>query len=290
MNTSQNNQSLKRKLDDTQPDTRNQKRMMYQLISDLVDGSDKTLANEFVKQVKGNVVVVCEKEKNGYVWNETTKLWNFHQYQYLSNLVGEYLEPIIEKCINYLQTEGAERKAVEDLQKALAKVRSNTDMKHIFDVSINKLIDDKFSSKLDQNMDLVPIENQKVVVLKPNQENETRERTKEDLFTFECSDFEDKLGLFNGFLEDWCTIEKDINKIRKSFTKCSFAHKLYEYAYEKNTDYLFPEQIFMRLMIQLLGKPEYIHKPYDSAKSESASYTENNLDLEFGFFGISINQ
>jgi len=75
------------------------------------------------------------------------------------------IKSAITKCIEFLEIENelhyqSRKKAVQDLQKALAKVQSNTDIKHIFDFSINKLIDIKFLSKLDQNMNVITIEKQ----------------------------------------------------------------------------------------------------------------------------------
>ena len=207
-------------------------------------GSSKILINYY----DGDIVYDSIK-KTFYLWNYDTKLWDIIYDTEI--LIGEFMEIlsyIFKKIKNSFKKDGLKESKLEKIEKALNKVKLRLEGTSIYkDIIVlfkKKCFNNNFSDDLDyKNKNLLPILNGLVIELNTL---ETRERTKEDLFTVECP----------------------VNFLGKNF-KSIYAEKFFKSLFKDDKDniktkylqmlfgYCLSGEISSKLFISLLGQAGY---------------------------------
>lgn len=159
-------------------------------------GMTKTdTADFFFRQVKQSIKIIG-KEQDVYYYNENIKLWKCVTKEVYEcsvadhfNALGKQLWRSFKKFVS-LSMDDNEDDDDEEIGKLRFKVQtkqkeldSTAYLKTIVDRSTGKLQDNHFAAKLNVNPDYLPIKNGKKVSLITG---EVSDRTKLDLFTFEC--------------------------------------------------------------------------------------------------------
>lgn len=151
-------------------------------------------SNYFANLVKDSIKIIG-KELDVYYYNSNTFLWCCVTKEVYESSIADYFNDISKTLFKCFQKFSilAEDADVEEIEK-IAKLRkavqkkqddldSTTYIKTIVDRSTGKLQDNAFATKLDSAHDYLPIRNGKKICLI---NGKIEDRTKEDLFTFEC--------------------------------------------------------------------------------------------------------
>ena len=152
--------------------------------------SDETVANAFVSLVGSNIRTIND-DGDGYVWNDGNKLWNKETAKKIMNKMIA-LDVYYEKIVNSLKS-SCEKADNADLKKyyyqlyknfltSRRSLKSATGRKNAYFIASTKLFDPDFEDIVNTKHYLFPTQNNKIIDLKTGIE---RERTKEDLFSFE---------------------------------------------------------------------------------------------------------
>ena len=161
------------------------------LMKDVFDESfsDETVAKAFVEMVKGDIIVINDAG-DGYYWNTKNCLWELKTAKALMRnitLLDEYfvsLLNLIKK--NMDETDGELAKyyygIYKNTQANRRKLKSSRGMKDTYFIASTDLYDDKFEETLNINHHLLPIKNGTIDL----STGICRDRTRDDLFSFEC--------------------------------------------------------------------------------------------------------
>ena len=165
---------------------------------------DMGMAELFVKYHKDNIKITDVKQGEGYVWKDDSLLWEPCESDEIANLIPQFLSTFYATCIkavgmkleNKEISKNEEEKLldiVKAFKKALKLSYGTTNSRKVFTQAKTKLKDLSFVDIVNTFSHLFPIKNGLVVDLKTGK---TRERTKADLFSYECNVelTNDKLG------------------------------------------------------------------------------------------------
>jgi len=146
--------------------------------------SDYGLAQIFSEIYKEKLIIIDENGE-GYLFNETEKIYVNYGTTYLSHLISKALCPIVDKYIQiYTKLEDDITKAkLREIRSVKKYILSTKGCKQIYQKVICNLLDTKFYNNLDNNDTFLPIKNGKIINIKTC---EVRDRTNKDYFTFEC--------------------------------------------------------------------------------------------------------
>lgn len=135
-------------------------------------GLSKIVLEAFHKRV----IMISNKE--GYVWNANTTLWELKDLSYMYTMTTEFLSFYIR---NQISKEHPQEYYIK-LAKVLAKVQNYNYCEQVFKIVCPKLIDSKFQSKINTSSFELPIKDNQIINLKTLQ---VRYRTEKDYFDFE---------------------------------------------------------------------------------------------------------
>ena len=171
------------------------KKNNFKDVKDLLKGDDG-LARIFYRNFAKDNVKFYDEKGNCYCFNHKTALWKEFGYKRVSNLIPEIINPIIETEISkntnirsQLDPETNKEDVkmfsgiIDELSKLIKKLSMSSFRKGIVDSLLNSCFDENFYKQLNKTKHLLPIQGNKVINLKTL---ETRKRTKDDFFTFEC--------------------------------------------------------------------------------------------------------
>ena len=161
------------------------------------DMNDNTMAKIFVKMSNDNIKVINDKG-DGYCWDETKKLWFYKTagdlMLLISNSDGLLMKALSIIIIDYKNELSALdpkdpykmvlKKNLKSSNLYKNKIQSASGVKNIFTFAKASFKDENFLNIINRNHDLFPLNNNCVIDLITG---ETRERTKEDLFSLECN-------------------------------------------------------------------------------------------------------
>lgn len=155
-------------------------------------------------------IIKMTSSKGGYSWNTSTLLWEEKDISYFNTLV---MDKLSSKILGYMNME-KNNNDLEKLSRILIKVRKIQWCKDVFETLKPRLINSEFEAKLNSSPHELPIKG-------PNKRHliidlktlKTRERTKNDLFSFEL-DVEflknDKLENANKFFSQIMGNDKEV--------------------------------------------------------------------------------
>jgi hypothetical protein len=154
--------------------------------------SDETVAKAFVSHINGDMVIV-DDEGNGFHWNEKTMLWEAKTAKALMRVITEldvYFTKVISKIREELEKDENDAnikkwwfQIYKDSQRHLKHYKNARGIKDAFFIVSTDLFNPNFCNLLNMKHHLIPTKNNKVVNLKTGEE---RDRTREDMFSFEC--------------------------------------------------------------------------------------------------------
>jgi P4 family phage/plasmid primase-like protien len=162
---------------------------------------DYGLSKLFVKAQSCNVVLDNRESLSGYVWNNTTALWQNTPKKFITPLVSAYFSPLFDAIIGYTLGRGFKPKDkkyeipktdrgidhegdfISLLLKTRKHVQNASGASQVFTLAAKDLYLEDYSMKLNRIPYLFPVLNKQVVDLKTGV---ARDRTREDMFSFSC--------------------------------------------------------------------------------------------------------
>lgn len=151
---------------------------------------DAGLANIFYNEYAKENIITTDEKGNGYRWLVKKRVWKQSESVFLENIcmreleksINKYTELILEEMKENGESEETIEKKKNMYKKVLDYVLSRKNTKNIFKSLLSSTHNDEFEGLKNQTAHLLPIKGGKVIDLKTK---EVRERTREDLFTFE---------------------------------------------------------------------------------------------------------
>jgi P4 family phage/plasmid primase-like protien len=140
--------------------------------------ADEGLSDIFVNFERENLRVVDSKG-SCYLWSDRSKLWESHHKGWISNRISTTLE----KVIRHAMEEETDEEELKQLRSLCKYVLSSSGSRAIMQKVLPKLEDLKFAETLNSDPDVLPLRDGKILLLSTG---EIRQRTREDLFSFEC--------------------------------------------------------------------------------------------------------
>jgi len=125
----------------------------------------------FIKYFKSKIIVVDIKKKVGYIWNNTTKIYEPLVFEMLINDMSGLLEKAIEFIINKINEndildddeKAKKRKFYNDIKNSINR---KTTLNNIYSFILSSYYNNKLSKKIDNNDDVIPIKNGKLIDLR----------------------------------------------------------------------------------------------------------------------------
>jgi phage/plasmid-associated DNA primase len=165
-----------------------------ELIYLINDMNENDLVNYLTNQSKDHIVVICEKSKDGYFWNEEQKLWQYFPFGCMASSLCHHWCLFIERCLEILndklENQGLDKidvmlinGKIQTFDKFQSKISFYSAMKSMYRKVFAQLVNKEFVQTLNKSPNHLPIQNQQVINLQTKQ---VRPRTKQDLFTYEC--------------------------------------------------------------------------------------------------------
>lgn len=148
-----------------------------------------------------DIVRVTEKNGNGYIFDDADKIWKYTYGNDIASIIPDILEEKIlleidkvNKLVKILDDKEYTVK-IKVLNGILQRARTYKHAENVWKLTVRKLRDNNFLDELNSISNLLPIKNNLVI----NMRNcKTRERTKEDKFTFSCDvNFIENMGTPN---------------------------------------------------------------------------------------------
>jgi P4 family phage/plasmid primase-like protien len=162
-------------------------------------------------------IIITDKIGNGFVWDENKKLWietnNTRMLKYiapiLTNFVEKLMNPIVQQ-VKVLEKDDPLliqlKIKLKMLKQVFRYVHSTAGLKNILIMCVTQdFYDEGFYNRIGKDIDSLPLKDGKIINMKTL---EVRDRTKEDIFSFETSisyiknNFQNAkkyfLSLFNG--------------------------------------------------------------------------------------------
>lgn len=152
-----------------------------------LQSAERGLSNIFIKYFKSKIIVVDIKKKVGYIWNNTTKIYEPLVFEMLINDMSGLLEKAIEFIIDKIN----ENDFLDDKEKANKRkfyndvknsINRKTTLNNIYSFILSSYYDNELSKKIDNNDDVIPIKNGKLIDLRTGI---VRDRNDNDYFTYE---------------------------------------------------------------------------------------------------------
>ena len=142
-----------------------------------------------IRETYKNEIVGTDPNGGGYAWNNDTKLWEIYKE---SQLVYKVTETLARVCVDYLAfindskdlSDGDKKDKNRSVCNILGKVRNIKHNVNVCKYLRTSLFKSNFYEQLDNSPTLLPIKGGKVVNL---QTGEIRQRSRSDMFTFECN-------------------------------------------------------------------------------------------------------
>lgn len=152
--------------------------------------SDETVANAFTEMFRGDIMTINDVG-DGYYWNHRTCLWELKtakELMRLMTMLDEYFDKLIAMAKKYMDEADDDRvthcfKIYKDVIASRRKLKSSRGMKDAYFIASTDLYNDTFEDTLNINHHLLPIKNKKTIDLSTGIQ---RDRTRDDLFSFEC--------------------------------------------------------------------------------------------------------
>lgn len=136
-----------------------------------------------------NNVKIVDNEGNGYVWDDTKKLWIKYSPSRIRYFMIPYLKKILKIINEDYEIEEGNKDILDKWNKYYKSLKSKIIdihfVKNIFEYAKNnsKLYNPEFLMKINMKIDVLPIQGGMLVKLK---HFKIRERKQKDLFSFEC--------------------------------------------------------------------------------------------------------
>jgi hypothetical protein len=165
-------------------------------IKNFVNMTKTDTANHFYDLVK-DCIKIIGKEADVYYYDSNIKLWQCVTKEVYVNAIADYFNDIsktLSKSFKKYSKEKDEDEDQDDEDNGMSELRKQVRSKQndldspayinvIIERSTGKLQDNKFATKLNSNHNFLPIKNGKKISLI---NGEIQDRTKDDLFNFEC--------------------------------------------------------------------------------------------------------
>jgi len=152
-----------------------------------LQSAERGLSNIFIKYFKSKIIVVDIKKKVGYIWNNTTKIYEPLVFEMLIN----DMSGLLEKAIEFINNKINENDILDDDEKTKKRkfyndiknsINRKTTLNNIYSFILSSYYDNELSKKIDNNDDVIPIKNGKLIDLRTGI---VRDRNDNDYFTYE---------------------------------------------------------------------------------------------------------
>ncbi len=153
--------------------------------------SDETVANAFTEMFRGDLYTINDAG-DGYFWDHRTCLWELKtakELMRLMTMLDEYFDKLIAMVKKYMdEADGDDlkkhySKIYKDVITNRKKLKSSRGMKDAYFIASTDLYNRDFEDTLNINHHLLPIKNKKTIDLSTGIQ---KDRTRDDLFSFEC--------------------------------------------------------------------------------------------------------
>jgi P4 family phage/plasmid primase-like protien len=186
------------------------------LIEECLTGSHGNMAKLFRFVYGENIKIIAQLPHLIFAhWNEGTSLWTIQNKTVMINLISDIVTPYFKtrltKAISKLtklddendcEQEESLKSQIKSIQKMIGNLSSSPFLNNICFYYSGFELDTEFEIKLNSKSNELPIKNKKIINLKTKV---IRERTKEDLFSFELDvsyiqdcNFSKVIDFFNG--------------------------------------------------------------------------------------------
>lgn len=157
------------------------------ILNILSSKTDYELANYFCKKFGQNFKTIDIKKKI-YKFNQN-KIWEEFEYstpirEVLSNDMLNDFKKFQEKLMNNCEDDENTKRLIKSCEEVIIKLQKTNDKNNITREILDKTLDISFEDKLNKEKFVLPIKNGKILDLKTL---ETRERTIEHCFSYECN-------------------------------------------------------------------------------------------------------
>jgi P4 family phage/plasmid primase-like protien len=150
---------------------------------DVDENNDEGWSNIFAEERKDDIVVT-NINGDGYVYSEKKLIWESRHALHIMNEISPTLLPIVRYFLDDANKRDDNSKA-KKLVAIKSSIGGTTKSQHIYKKVITKLLDIKFKKIIDcKQIYMFPTKGGKVIDLKTG---ESRDRTKQDMFSFETS-------------------------------------------------------------------------------------------------------
>lgn len=140
--------------------------------------NERGIAKIFNRFSTKKIIISNLKKKIGYVWDEDKKIY----VDFCVELLYDHCCDLFENIINHMISIETDNKLKSKYEKRLYTITTDNHLKKMFQFVLSKCVDSKIAAKMNVSQNSIPFKNCMLVNLTNGQ---VRERTSDDLFTYE---------------------------------------------------------------------------------------------------------